>query len=298
MSAVNVEAMEVESNAASFPAIDDPESHTTILEPAQGWQPVNLRELWQYRELLWFTAIRDVQVRYKQSALGIMWAIIQPFFQMVVFSIFFGKMAGIKPDIDVPYPIFAYAALLPWQLFSNTMGQASNSLVTNSNLIKKVYFPRLIIPLSSALSGLVDFAVAFLVLIGMMIFYRIVPGWGVLLLPVFLLFTLMASLAVSLWLSALNVQYRDVRYMVPFLIQLWLFATPVIYPTSKVPEKWQALYSMNPMVGVVEGFRWALLGNASPPMGPMLLSALATFVLLVGGLFYFRRVEDSFADLA
>jgi lipopolysaccharide transport system permease protein len=270
---------------------------TTTLEPERGWQRIDLRELWRYRELLWFMAMRDVQVRYKQTVLGASWAIIQPMMTMIVFSIFFGKFGKIPSD-GFPYPIFSYTALLPWQLFANTLGQASNSLVSNTNLLTKVYFPRLVIPLSVALSGLVDFCIAFIVLLFMMAYYQIVPGVGVVFLPFLLLFTLMAALAVGLWLCALNMQFRDVRYMVPFLTQLWMFATPVAYSSTLIPEKWRLLLALNPMTGVVEGFRWALLGGKPIDLPLMAVSVVATLIILVGGLFYFRRFEAVFADLA
>ncbi|RYX82797.1 ABC transporter permease [bacterium] len=270
---------------------------STALEPERGWQRVDLKELWRYRELLWFMAMRDVQVRYKQTVLGAAWAIIQPVMSMIVFSIFFGKFGKIPSD-GLPYPVFAYTALLPWQLFANTLGQASNSLISNTNLLTKVYFPRLIIPLSAALSGLVDFCIAFVVLLGLMAYFHIVPGWGIVFLPLLLLFAITAALAIGFWLCALNVQYRDVRYVVPFLTQLWMFATPVAYPASMVPEKYRLFYALNPMTGVVEGFRWALLGGKGISLPIMGMSLLATLLLLVGGLFYFRRFEASFADLA
>jgi lipopolysaccharide transport system permease protein len=267
----------------------------TRIRPTRGWVSLGLRELWEYRELLYFLTWRDVKVRYKQTALGATWAIIQPFMTMVAFSLFFGQLARIPSD-GLPYPIFSYTALLPWGFFANALGQASNSLVGSSNLISKVYFPRLVIPLSSVFSGVIDFAIAFVVLIGMMIFFRIAPTPAVALLPLFLLLALAVALGVGLWLSALNVQYRDVRYIVPFLAQFWLFITPVAYPSSLLPEPWRTLYALNPMVGVVEGFRWALLGTASP--GPMLgISAIATGLLLASGAFYFRRMEKTYADL-
>jgi lipopolysaccharide transport system permease protein len=268
----------------------------TIIRPTRGWAPINLRELWDYRELLYFLVWRDIKVRYKQTALGAAWAIIQPFFTMVVFSIFFGKLAKIPSD-GLPYPIFAFTALLPWQLFAYALNQSSNSLVANSHLIQKVYFPRLIIPIAAVASGLVDFVLAFVVLLGMMFYYGIVPSSAIVTLPLFILFAIATALAVGLWLSALNVEYRDVRYTIPFLTQFWLFVTPVAYPSSLIPKPWRALYGLNPMAGVVEGFRWVLLG-ASGGTGPlMLVSVLAVLALLVGGLMYFRRMEKTFADL-
>ena len=269
---------------------------TIIIRPSKGWVPLRLKELWEYRELLYFLVWRDVKVRYKQTVLGAAWAVIQPFFTMVVFSIFFGRLAGIPSD-GLPYPIFAYCALLPWQLFSHAMTESGNSLVANQNLITKVYFPRLVIPLAAVLAGLVDFGVAFLVLLGMMAYYGIMPTMAAVTLPLFILLAIATALAVGLWLSALNVQYRDVRYTIPFLTQFWLFITPIAYPSSLVPEGWRVLYGLNPMAGVVEGFRWALLGTANA-RGPMLVvSVVVVIVLLIGGLFYFRRMEKTFADV-
>ncbi len=266
------------------------------IRPSKGWVSLNLRDLWEYRELLYFLVWRDVKVRYKQTVLGAVWAIIQPFFTMVVFSLFFGRLAKVPSD-GIPYPVFAYCALLPWQLFAYALTESGNSLVANQQLVTKVYFPRLVIPISAVLAGLVDFAVAFVVLLGMMLYYGIVPTAAVLTLPLFLLLAIATALAVGLWLSALNVQYRDVRYTIPFLTQFWLFATPIAYSSSLVPERWRALYGLNPMAGVVEGFRWALLGKTGG-VGPLVLvSALAVGVLLVGGLVYFRRMEKTFADV-
>ncbi len=261
-----------------------------------GWVAINVAELWRYRELLLFQALRDVKVRYKQTVLGVAWAVLQPVLTMVVLSIFFGKLAQIPSD-GMPYPVFAFCALLPWQLFAYALTQSSGSLVENAQVLTKVYFPRLIIPLASVLAGLVDFAIAFVVLIAMMITYGMMPGWAVLTVPLFTALAVATALAVGLWLSALNVRYRDVKYTIPFLAQLWLFVTPVAYPSSLVPSAWQTLYGLNPMVGAVEGFRWALLRNAPPP-GPMFsVSVLATSLLLIGGLYYFRRMEKTFADV-
>jgi lipopolysaccharide transport system permease protein len=265
-------------------------------QPQRGWIGLEVGELWRYRELLIFQAVRDLKVRYKQTLLGAGWAILQPVFTMVVFSVFFGRLAGI-PSGDVPYPVFVFCALLPWQLFAYALTHSSNSLVDHAQTLKKVYFPRLILPLASVLTGLVDFAIAGLVLLGLLLFYRIVPGWPVLMLPFFTLLAVAAALAAGLWLSALNLKYRDVRHTIPFLTQLWLFVTPVAYPSSLVPDAWQAIYGLNPMAGVVEGFRWALLNQARP--GPLLIvSVAATAFLLAGATFYFRRVERSFADIA
>ncbi len=261
-----------------------------------GWVAIDFAELWRYRELLFFQAIRDIKVRYKQTILGAAWAILQPVMMMVVFSIFFGKLARVPSD-GIPYPIFTFCALLPWQLFAYALTYSSNSLVDNANVLTKVYFPCLILPFSAVISGLVDFAIAFAILVGMMVYYDIVPGLALITLPLFTMLALASALSVGLWLSALNVKYRDIRYTIPFLAQLWLFASPVAYSSSMVPEKWQALYGINPMVGVVEGFRWALLDKSAPP-GPMLIvSVVATVILLVGGLFCFRRMEKSFADI-
>ena len=268
----------------------------TIIEPSKGWVSLKLNELWEYRELLYFLTWRDVKVRYKQTALGAAWAILQPFLTMVVFSLFFGRLAEI-PSEGVPYPIFAYTALIPWTFFATGMSMSSQSLVSSSNLITKVYFPRLIIPIATVLSGAVDFVLAFAVLLGMMVFYGIFPTLNVLWLPAFLLLAFVTALGVGLWLSALNVQYRDVRYVIPFLTQFWLFATPIAYPSSLLEEPWRTVYGINPMVGVVEGFRWALLGTDTTP-GPMVaVSAFAAIFLLVSGAFYFKRMEKSFADL-
>jgi lipopolysaccharide transport system permease protein len=254
------------------------------------------RDLWAYRELLYFLAWRDFKVRYKQTVLGAAWAIIQPLFTMVVFSIFFGYLGKIPSD-GIPYPVFAYCALLPWSLFAHALNESSNSLVNNQGLITKVYFPRLIIPIAPLFVGLVDFVIAFVVLLGMMLFYGIVPGLPIFAAPLFVLMAVVTALAVGMWLSALNVQYRDVRYTIPFLTQLWLFATPVAYPSSLLPEPWRSLYGLNPMAGVVEGFRWALLGRTTAP-GPLIaVSCLAVIALLIGGLWYFNRMEQTFADV-
>jgi lipopolysaccharide transport system permease protein len=275
-------------------ALSDPP--ITIIKPSKGWISLDLRALWEYRELLYFLTWRDIKVRYKQTLIGAAWAILQPLFTMVIFSLFFGRLAGIPSD-EIPYPIFSYAALVPWQFFASGLSQSSSSLVASANLIKKIYFPRLVIPISAVLSGGVDFVIAFVVLLGMILFYDIVPTWNVLWLPLLLLLALVTSLGVGLWLTAMNVQFRDVRYAVPFLVQAWMFATPIAYPSSLLDEPWRTLYGVNPMVGVVEGFRWALLGTETAPGPIVLVSAAVALVLLVSGAFYFRRMEKTFADV-
>jgi lipopolysaccharide transport system permease protein len=278
------------------------ELQVTVIEPSRGWVAVRLDELWEYRELLYFFAWRDVKVRYKQTLLGASWAVLQPLLTMLIFTIFFGRMAGIGSE-GAPYPIFSYAGLLPWTFFAQGLGGSSNSLVGAATLLKKVYFPRLIVPLSAVLSGVVDFAVAFLVLIGMMVWYGVRPGPEVVLLPLLLLLAAGAALGAGLWLSALNVEYRDVRYVMPFFVQLLLFVTPVIYPASKVVRKLEAmglpgwLYGLNPMVGVIHGFRWALLGSQLRPWDLLAVGTAVTVLLVAGGLFYFRRMERTFADV-
>ena len=265
------------------------------ISPSRGWVSLRLRSVWEYRELLYFLVWRDVKVRYKQTALGAAWAIIQPVLTMLVFAVFFGRLAKVPSD-GVPYPLFAYVALVPWTFFANALTQASNSLVTSGNLITKVYFPRLIMPVASVLSGIVDFILAFSVLVLLLLWYDVGISLKVLWLPVFVAQGIATALAVAFWLSALNVEYRDVRYVVPFMTQFWLFATPVAYPSSLLSEPWRTLYGLNPMVGVVEGFRWALL-DTGPGPGPMLaVSSLASLILLVGGAYYFRRLERTFAD--
>jgi lipopolysaccharide transport system permease protein len=268
-----------------------------VIKPSKGLVPLDLIDLWRYRELVFFMTWRDLTVRYKQTLLGALWAILRPFLTMVVFSIFFGGLAKIPSD-GVPYPIFTYTALLPWELFATSLSVASRSLVNNSNMITKIYFPRIILPLSSILAGLVDFAIAFVVMIGMMIYYHFTPttnAWYVLLLA---LLTLVTAMGVSLWLSAMNVLYRDVGYVTPFLQQLWLYITPLAYPASLVPAKWQLVYALNPMTGIVEGFRWALLGTSpTAPVNLLIISTIVSFVMLFSGLFYFRRMERLFADM-
>lgn len=269
---------------------------TTIIRPSPAWAALQLHEVWRYRELLFFLVWRDIKVRYKQTALGAAWAIMQPLFAMVVFTVFFGRLAKVPSD-GLPYPLFSYAALLPWQLFANAVIQSSNSVVAGERLITKVYFPRLVIPLASVLSAVVDFAVAFVIVLGMMAWYRVAPAFTILTLPLFFFLTLVTALAAGLWLAALNVEYRDVRYTVNFLVQLWLFASPVAYSSTLVPEPWRPLYGLNPMAGVIEGFRWALLGRATPPGAMLAVSMAITALILVGGLYYYRRMERTFADV-
>jgi lipopolysaccharide transport system permease protein len=268
----------------------------THIRPLKGWMPLRLSELWEYRDLLRLLAWRDIRVRYRQTALGVAWAVLQPLMTMTMFTLFFGRLAKIPSD-GLPYPVFSFAALVPWGFFSASLSQASNSLVGSANLIKKVYFPRLVVPVSCLGSPLMDCCCASVVLFGLMAWYRIVPTHNVIWLPALVVLAITTSLGASLWLSAFNVRYRDVRHMVPFLTQFWLFATPIAYPSSLLSEPWRTLYGLNPMAGVVEGFRWALLGSATAP-GPILaMSAVASSVLLITGAFYFRRMEATFADV-
>lgn len=267
----------------------------TIVDPSSGWAALRLGELWAYRELLFFLVWRDVKVRYKQTALGVAWAVLQPLLTMFVFSLFFGRLARMASD-GLPYPVFNLAGLVPWTFFAFGLNEAATSVVGSRQLITKVYFPRLAIPLATVLAGLVDFAIAFLLLLGVMAWYGIVPGLEALVVIPLVLLAFVTALGVGLWLAALNVQYRDVRYVLPFLTQLWLFATPIVYPSSLVPAAWRPVYGLNPMVGVVDGFRWALLGSAPP--GPILaVSTCAALALALGGIFYFRRMERAFADI-
>lgn len=266
-----------------------------VIRPSKGWVALNLMDLLNYRELIFFLTWRDISVRYKQTILGVAWAIIQPFFTMVVFTIFFGQLGKIPSD-GLPYPVFSFCALLPWQLFAYSLTESGNSLIANQNLITKVYFPRVVIPMAATMGGLLDFVIAFVMLLGMMLFYQIRPTLAVWTLPLFVLLALITAMGTGLWLSALNVEFRDVRYTIPFLTQFWMFITPIAYPASIVPEQWRVLYGINPMVGVVEGFRWALLGNGNPPGPLMVVSVLAAIGLFVSGLYYFKRMERSFAD--
>lgn len=277
-------------------SVNEEPQPAVVIEPLKGWFSFDFRELWEYRELLYFFIWRDIKVRYKQTILGGVWVILQPVVPMVIFSIFFGMLAGI-PSEDIPYPIFTYTALLPWHLFASAFFASSRSLVMNQSLITRVYFPRLFVPLSVILGGLIDFAIAFSVLLGMMYYYRIQLTWAALTLPLYLLLTLLTALALGLWTSALNVLYRDVHHVITFLTQFLMFATPIFYPASLVPERWRVLYGLNPMVGVVEGFRWALLGKAQTVELSAILSAPVVVLLFAGGLLFFNRTEKTFADV-
>lgn len=274
---------------------NQPVAEWRLIEPPHGLAALKLRELWSYRELVYFLTWRDVLVRYKQAVLGVAWAVLQPVLTMIVFSVIFGNLIGVSSG-SVPYPVFSFTALLPWQLFAGSMQRSGTSLVASAGLITKVYFPRLVIPLSSVLGGLVDFAISFLVLIALMAYYHMTPTWNALWIPAFVLLTLVTAFAVGLWLSALNVLYRDVQYIIPFLIQLWMYLSPVVYPVTYIRGKWQFLYALNPMVGVIQGFRWALLGG-DPPSKLLAVSVAVVLFILVTGLYYFRRMERTFADI-
>jgi len=278
------------------PIIPNPTVPITIIEPKKGWVPIDLKQIWNYRELFYFLTKRDIKVRYKQTVLGGLWAIIQPVFTMVVFTLFFGRLAKIPSD-GIPYPIFVYAGLLPWTYFANAVSASGNSLVGSANLITKIYFPRLIVPAAASLAGLLDFLIAMLVMGAMMIYYQFLPGIGILLFPFLVGLTFLCALGVGLWLSALNVQYRDIRYVIPFMIQIWMFVSPVIYPVSMVQQKYQWLLALNPMTGVIQAYRASLLGH-QPIDWPILgISTVMILVLFIGGLFYFRRMEKTFADV-
>ncbi|HXQ70611.1 MAG TPA: ABC transporter permease [Pyrinomonadaceae bacterium] len=272
------------------------EPQVVLIKPSKAWVSLNLRSLWEYRELLYFLTWRDIKVRYKQTVLGAAWAILQPFLTMLIFSVFFGRLVKVPSD-GIPYPLFAFTALVPWTFFANGLNQSSNSLISSANLLKKVYFPRLAIPIATVLAGVVDLVLAFVVLLLLMAYYRVAPTINIIWTPLFLALAFVTALGVGLWMSALNVKYRDVRYVVPFLVQIWLFTTPVAYPSSLLHEPWRTIYGLNPMVGVVEGFRWALLGANTAP-GPMVFaSAFAAVLILVTGAFYFRHMEKIFADV-
>jgi lipopolysaccharide transport system permease protein len=268
----------------------------TSISPPSGWLDLNLRELWDYRELLYFFVWRDLKVRYKQTAIGALWAIIQPFLTMLVFSLFFGRLAHI-PSNGLPHSVFYYSALLPWIYFSGALHNATNTMVENQKVITKVYFPRLLLPMAAVMSGLVDLTFGFVVFLGMLAYYAIEPGRAILLLPFFLLLAVLTALGVGLWLSALNAIYRDVRYVVPFLIQFWMFASPVAYPSSLVPERWRWLYGLNPMAGVIEGFRWSLTGTGQLPHAMLAVSTAMVLLLLAGGVVYFQKMEGVIADV-
>jgi lipopolysaccharide transport system permease protein len=282
--------------AEHLPAI----KHQTIIQPTKGWFSLQLGALWQYRELLYFLVWRDIKVRYKQTALGVTWVILQPVVSMVVFTFLFGNLLGV-PSGDVPYPIFSFTALLPWNYFASSINKSSTSLVMNTNLVTKVYFPRMVIPISSVLSGLVDFGFGFLVLIGLMLYFRIPPTWTIIFLPAFLFLAMLTALGFGFWLSALNVRYRDINYLVPYLIQIWMYLTPVIYSVTLIPEQYRFLLALNPMTAVVGGFRWALLGtylaDAQAPVDVLFFSFLISLVVLVSGAVFFRRTERTFADV-
>jgi lipopolysaccharide transport system permease protein len=267
-----------------------------FIKPTKGWGSLNLRELWLYRELIYFLTWRDLKVRYKQTVLGAGWAILQPVLSMIVFSIFFGSLLNV-PSEGVPYPIFSYAALLPWGVFAKALNDTGRSLVSNRAMLTKIYFPRMVIPLASVFSSLADFLIAFIVMLGLMLYYRIAPTSNIWTLPLFLLLAVITALGVGLWLSAMNVLYRDIGYMIPYITQLWFYLTPIVYSSSEVPEEWRLFYALNPMVGVVEGFRWALLGTADAPDLMIAVSATISVVIFISGMFYFRRMERTFADM-
>jgi lipopolysaccharide transport system permease protein len=276
--------------------ITSPEPETILIRPAAGWSALNLRDLWVYRELVFFLIWRDIKVRYKQTVLGATWAILVPVMQMVIFTLLFGNIAKLASD-GLPYPIFSYTALLPWGLFSGALMDAGRSLVLNRNMITKIYFPRLVIPISSVIARLVDFGIAFVVLLGMMVYFKITPTSAIWTLPLFMLLALITALGVGLWLSAMNLMYRDIGYILPFITQFWFFITPIVYSSKEISPTWRLVYALNPMVGVVEGFRWALLGTDTAPTAILAVSVTISVVVFVSGMFYFRRMEKYFADL-
>ena len=281
------------TEVSSFPDFREP---TVVIEPRKSLLHLDLKAIWEYRELLFFLVWRDLKVRYRQTIIGIGWVVLQPLLTMALFTAVFGNFAKIPSD-GVPYPIFTYSALLPWNLFASSLARGTESVVGNAQLISKIYFPRLLLPISGILSPTVDFAISFVIFAAMMIWFRTLPTWGVLALPFFLILALLTALAVGLWLSALNVRYRDVGHTIPFLVQLWMFASPVAYPVSLVPERWRVLYSLNPMAGVIEGFRWALLGKESPDFEVIVISSMMVTTLLISGVVFFKHTERTFADV-
>lgn len=274
----------------------EPTRQSLVIKPRKGLFQLDLDAIWHYRELLYFLVWRDVLIRYKQTVIGVSWAILQPLITMCIFSVIFGKLVNISTG-GIPYPVFAFAALLPWNFFSQALSRSGTSLVGNSNLISKIYFPRLLIPLSASVSPVIDLFFSFLILLILMPMYGITPTWGLLFLPVFVVLSLLTALAVGLWLTTLNVKYRDVGHVIPFLIQIWMYSSPVVYPLSMVPEKWRLLYSMNPMVGIIEGFRWAITGSGRPDIAALTISSVVISLLLAGGLVYFKKMELTFADV-
>jgi lipopolysaccharide transport system permease protein len=292
---VSTDALEGQ-RAKGVPSTNSETIPVVEIAPSEGWVALKLRDLWEYRELLGFLTWRDISVRYKQTALGVLWAVLQPMFTMLIFSLFFGRLAKMPSD-GIPYPLFALAGLVPWSFFANALTNSSNSLVMSSHLITKIYFPRLALPISSVLAGVVDFLLAFGLLLVMMAYYGVVPTVNVLWLPALVLLAGTTALGVGLWLSALNVEFRDVKHTIPFLSQIWLFATPIAYPSSLLSEPWRTVYGLNPMVGVVEGFRWALLGTETAPGAMLAASSAAALLLLISGAYYFRRMEKTFADV-
>ena len=274
-----------------------PEMPLLVIRASKGWSALNLRDLWVYRELIYFLTWRDIKVRYKQAALGVAWALLQPLLTMIIFSVILGNLLHVPTENGIPYPVFSFVALLPWQLFANALQKSGISLVGNANLLTKIYFPRLVIPLSAVAAGLVDFLISFVVLFGLMWYYHIKVTWNILWLPLLILLALLTALSVGLWLSALNVQYRDVQQMIPFVIQAWFYASPVVYSAGIIPStKWQLVYALNPMAGVIQGFRWALLGT-QPPDAALAVSSAVVLILLVTGVYFFKRMERTFADI-
>jgi lipopolysaccharide transport system permease protein len=270
--------------------------HRIVIEAQKGWLSLNLAEVWRYRDLLSLLIWRDFSSRYRQSVLGVGWAIVRPVLSVLVFTVIFGMVAKLPSD-GIPYPLFSFAAMMPWLYFSNALANATNSVVLNSGLLTKVYFPRLVLPLASVASGLADLVIQFVLLLGLMFWYGVAPSWTILVMPLFVFECMIVSLALGLWLTALNVKYRDIGHLVPFLIQIWMYMTPIVYSSSLVPERWRALYSLNPLVGVIDGFRWAVLGQSAPNWQMLAISSAVVLLLVISGLFYFRRVEQTFADI-